>query len=81
MSIEDVIETSKSAECHASRSQFELEQEAAEEAKFLYDNPLGCGPCILALIRSRWELAAAIETSLKEYRAHKSIPLGLTELT
>ena len=80
MSIEAVIEASNSEERNAAGREFELEQKAAEEAKFVYDNPLGCGPCSLALIRSRWELAAAIETSLKEYRAHESIPLGLTEL-
>lgn len=80
MRIEEIIEASNMEESNAAGSELELEQKAAEEAKFVYDNPLGCGPCSLALIRSRWELAAAIETSLKEYRAHESIPLGLTEL-
>ena len=80
MSIEAVIEASNCEESNAAGRELELEQKAAEEAKFVYDNPLGCGPCSLALIRSRWELAAAIETSLKEYRAHESILLGLTKL-
>ena len=80
MSIEAVIEASNSEESNAAGREFELEQKAAEEAKFMYDNPLGCGPCSLALILSRWELAAAIQTSLKEYRPHEIIPLGLIEL-
>ena len=81
ISIEAVIEASNSEESNAAGRKFELEQKAAEEAKFVCDNSLGCGPCSLALIRPRWELAAAIETSLKEYLAHESIHLGLTELT
>lgn len=81
MDIKDVYDDSVREECAVKNNTFELAAKAANEAKILYDNPLGCGPCTLALIRSRWELSATIETSLKEYRTYESIPLGLTELT
>lgn len=80
MTIKEVTEASFCEERDAGSIISGLEQKAAAEANAFYDNPLGCGPCSLALIHSRWELATAIETSLKEYRAYESVPLGLTEL-
>ena len=80
MDIKDVYDTSVREECASKNNTYDLASKAADEAKIVYENPLGCGPCSLALIRSRWELSAAIETSLKEYRAYESTPLGLAEL-
>ena len=80
MDLKDVYDTSVREECAVKVNTFDLASKAADEAKIVYDNPLGCGPCSLALIRSRWELSVAIETSLKEYRAYDITPLGLTEL-
>ena len=49
-------------------SSLELEKGALGEAPVVFDNSLGCGPYSLALIQERWELAMAIETTLREYR-------------
>ena len=66
---EDVAREEEGEE--AGSTMYKLEKAAAAEARLFYDNPLGCGPSSLSLIRSRWELAKAIETSLKEYRRFK----------
>jgi hypothetical protein len=68
ITIEGVTEASFCEERIAGSIISGLEQRAAAEANAFYDNPLGCGRCSLALIRSRWELATAIGASLKEYR-------------
>jgi len=80
--ISDVVRASREAERNAQHDarHFTLPMGAANEANAFYDNPLGCGPNSLALIRARWELATAIESSLKEYREYKSEPFGGTKL-
>ena len=80
MDIQNLYYDSVEAERAVEHDMFGLAKEAAIEATRVYDNPLGCGPYSLALIRFRWELSAAIETSLKEYRAYECMPLGLIEL-
>lgn len=47
---------------------------AFRESQTLYANALGCGPASLALIRARWDLAQAIDVTLKEYRMLSKIP-------
>jgi hypothetical protein len=78
--IDDVVEASRQAERDARHLTSGLNTGAAVEANAFFNNPLGCGPNSLALIRARWELATAIESSLKEYRAYKSEPFGDTKL-
>jgi hypothetical protein len=45
---------------------------AKAESDLLYDNPLGCGPRTLKLLQERWDLAQAIDDTLKNYRAYNS---------
>ena len=60
---------------------YKLQKAAAAEARLFYDNPLGCGPSSLSLIRFRWELAKAIEASLKEHRRFKGYRISFSELS